>query len=99
MRLILLACCFVAATVANAAVSVTATRCEYRENPVAVDARQPRLSWGLESKDRGVSQSAYQVLVASSADLLKKNQGDLWDSGIVTNAESAHIVYAGQLRP
>ena len=81
LRLTLLTCWLVGITVVNAAVSVTYTRCEYRENPVAVDALQPRLSWVLESKDRGVLQSAYQVLVASSADALKKDRGDLWDSG------------------
>jgi alpha-L-rhamnosidase len=96
LRLTLLSCWLVVTTVVHAAVSVTDTRCEYRVNPIAVDAAQPRLSWVLESKDRGVLQSAYQVLVASSVDLLKKDQGDLWDSGKVASGESAHIAYAGK---
>jgi len=40
-------------------------------------------------------QSAYQVLVASSSNLLNEGQGDLWDSGKVASAESSQIVYAG----
>jgi alpha-L-rhamnosidase len=96
LRLTLLTCWLVGITVVNAAVSVTDARCEYRVAPIAVDTLQPRLSWALESKDRGVLQSAYQVLVASSADVLKKDQGDLWDSGKVASDESVHIVYAGK---
>ncbi|MGC3959935.1 MAG: glycoside hydrolase family 78 protein [Verrucomicrobiota bacterium] len=63
---------------------------------MAIDTLQPRLSWVLESKDRGVRQSAYQVLVASSLEALKKNQGDLWDSGKVASDETIHIAYAGK---
>ena len=96
LRLILLTCCLAVATVVNAAVSVADTRCEYRVNPIGVDTSQPRLSWVLESKNRGVLQSAYQVLVASSAELLKKNQGDLWDSGKVASGESIQVAYGGK---
>ncbi len=46
-------------------------RCEYRENPLGIDARQPRLSWIITASDpaegsqssRGLRQTAYQVLV------------------------------------
>jgi len=62
----------------------TATlRCEYKENPLGLDAAHPRLSWILTSSERGQQQTAYQVLVASSESLLKQNTGDLWDSGKV----------------
>jgi alpha-L-rhamnosidase len=37
---------------APAAVTVTAPRCEYSDNPLGLDVRQPRLSWVLESKER-----------------------------------------------
>jgi alpha-L-rhamnosidase len=43
-----------------------------------------------------VRQTAYRVLVASSPELLVREQGDLWDSGRVSSDESAHIEYAGQ---
>jgi Bacterial alpha-L-rhamnosidase 6 hairpin glycosidase domain/Alpha-L-rhamnosidase N-terminal domain/Bacterial alpha-L-rhamnosidase concanavalin-like domain/Bacterial alpha-L-rhamnosidase C-terminal domain/Domain of unknown function (DUF3395) len=50
----------------------------------------------LQSTRRGDRQIAYQVLVASSQDLLSKDQGDLWDSGKVDSDESAHVVYQGK---
>jgi alpha-L-rhamnosidase len=45
---------------------------------------------------RGVKQHAYQVLVASSPDLLKAEQADLWDSGRVESDQSVHVEYAGK---
>jgi alpha-L-rhamnosidase len=36
------------------------------------------------------------VLVASSEEALKSGQGDMWDSGVVTNDETLNIVYAGR---
>ncbi|MGV3720381.1 MAG: hypothetical protein ACO1SX_05665, partial [Actinomycetota bacterium] len=86
--------------------------CEYQENPLAVDVPRPRLGWrfGLRQPDRSrapeepravtatknAGQSAYQILVASSAGQLKKNRGDLWDSGRVSSSEQFGIEYAGK---
>ena len=72
-------------------------RCEYRNNPQGIDETQPRLNWQLDADDaRGIKQTAYQILVASSAALLKKDSGDLWDSGKVASDQSIQIAYAGK---
>jgi hypothetical protein len=74
-------------------------RCEYRENPLGVDVAQPRLGWILTStraRLRGQRQSAYQVLAASSAELLAKEQGDLWDSGKVATEQMNQLAYGGK---
>jgi len=71
-------------------------RCEYRVNPLGVDAPSPRLSWVLESEQRGVRQTAYRLLVASSAALLAKDKADLWDSGKVVSNQSHLVTYAGK---
>ncbi len=80
----------------GAGLKVGDLKCEYRLNPLGIDAPQPRLSWVMESKERGQSQTAYQVLAASTPDKLLKGQGDLWDSGKVLSGESVHVVYSGQ---
>ena len=67
--------------------------------PWASTPRQPRLSWTLRSDVRGQRQTAYQVLVASSPELLQGQQGDLWDSGRVSSDETAQVVYAGKPLP
>ena len=70
-------------------------RCEYLENPLGIDAPKPRLSWRVESEERGQKQTAYRLLVASSPELLDKKQGDLWDTGKVMSDESLHVPYSG----
>ncbi|MEI7902672.1 MAG: alpha-L-rhamnosidase N-terminal domain-containing protein [bacterium] len=82
-------------------------RCEYRANPLGIDAAKPRLSWMMgdrsqksevrsqNSGDRGQRQTAYQILVASSEAFLKKDKGDVWDSGKVPSDQSAAVPYGG----
>lgn len=70
-------------------------RCEYRENPLGIDARVPHLSWQSDSTERNWKQSAYQVLVASSLEALRAGQGDVWDSGKIASDESVDIPYKG----
>ncbi len=84
--------CIVAA--GAAALTPTGLRCEYLADPVGIDSGRPRLSWVLESADRGQAQTAYQVHVASAADMLAE-KGDLWDSGKVGSSEQNQIEYAG----
>lgn len=81
---------------AEAAMAVKGLRCEYLVNPQGIDVRQPQLSWILESPRRAEIQTGYRVMVASSADLLSKDKGDLWDSGEVAGSRSAQVVYGGR---
>ncbi|MFZ5830472.1 MAG: family 78 glycoside hydrolase catalytic domain, partial [Planctomycetota bacterium] len=53
-------------------------------------------SWIVVSDERGQKQTAWQVLVASSAELLAQDRGDLWDSGKVETDETVNIAYAGR---
>jgi alpha-L-rhamnosidase len=71
-------------------------RCEYLRNPVGIDVRQPRFSWVLMHTERAQMQSAYQVLVASSPELLAANTGDEWDSGKIASDNSTQVVYGGK---
>ncbi len=89
------AVCFVASVHAKDC-SPVALRCEYRVNPLGIDEAQPRLTWRIESDERGIRQTAYQILVTSSAKLLNANSGDLWDSGKISSAVTVNIAYAGK---
>ncbi|MES2693275.1 MAG: hypothetical protein V4773_07355, partial [Verrucomicrobiota bacterium] len=87
------------AIAAAAEVNVAALRCEYRVDPVGIDVTRPRLSWHLRPGDsarRGVRQTAYRVLVASSTERLAENRGDLWDSGKISADAMAGIEYLGE---
>jgi len=71
----------------------TGLRCEYLENPMGVDVRQPRFFWVLEHSGRGQAQSAYQMIVSSDP---AAAAGDIWDTGKVVSAKSTQVVYAGK---
>jgi alpha-L-rhamnosidase len=81
---------------AHAALQVQQLRCEYRVNPLGIDEAQPRLTWRVDSNERGQRQTACQILVASSEELLKRNSGDLWDSGKIASDQTVNIVYGGK---
>ena len=76
-------------------VKLVGLRTEYKENPLSIDARKPRLSWQLQSSGRGVGQSAYQIRVAKTAADLQAGKNLVWDSGRVNSDESIHRVYEG----
>jgi len=71
-------------------------RCEYRTNPLGIDAKNPRLSWEVRSGHRGAKQSSYQILVASSYEKLGLKQADIWKSGKVASSQSIQIEYQGK---
>jgi hypothetical protein len=76
-------------------VKVIDLRCEFQTNPVAVNTPLPRFSWRIETAERGWQQSSYQLLAASSPELLAQEKGDLWNSGTVKSSASHYISFGG----
>ncbi len=83
-------------SIISGGVAVKELRCEYRVSPLGIDIVKPRLSWIMESNQRGQEQSAYQILVADSEEKLRRNQGGLWDSGKVESGRSNQAIYEGE---
>lgn len=54
-------------------------KCSNLINPEGVDT--PLLSWKIKSSDTGVTQTAWEIEIASSEKLLKKGKADIWKSG------------------
>jgi len=79
----------------DAAARPARLRTEYKQNPIGIDARQPRLSWQLASTGRGVTQTAYQIRVVSNKPGPKGGTETVWDSGKVLSEESIQLPYAG----
>lgn len=70
-------------------------KCEYTTNPIGLDVQSPRLSWRVESDQRGVLQTSYQILVSNSLEELSKNKGNVWDSQKINASNSTGINYNG----
>ena len=99
MRYLVLYLVCVTAALAAASVDPVDLRCDHRVNPLGLGERSPRLSWRLAAaaaQRRGLAQSAWQVLVASSRERLDRNDGDLWDSGRVASDATDQIAYGGR---
>ncbi len=74
--------------------------CEYKTNPLGIDVLQPRFGWILNSKskhNRAQFQTAYHILVSDNQEPLKKNIGNIWDTGKIDSDETNQITYAGKL--
>lgn len=73
---------------------ISAIKLEYNVSALG-RGRQPRFSWVLEAEGQRQRQSAYRIIVASSAALLAQEQPDLWDSGKVESDQSVFVPYGG----
>ena len=79
----------------GAALQAYDLKCDYQTDPLGIDNLQPCLSWKLDSRERGQSQTAYQIVAATTLAKLKKGEGDLWDSGKVNSSQSVGVPYGG----
>jgi hypothetical protein len=80
----------------------TGLLCELMARPelARISDPQPEFGWVVNSPERGDVQTAYQILVASSTEAIRRDEGDLWDSGRVESAQSISVTCAGKpLRP
>lgn len=75
----------------QAALSVSQVTCEYREELLGTDQFVPRFGWKLSSKERGIKQQAYQLVVSDLPDFSLY----LWDTGRIESDQSIHIEYTG----
>ena len=73
-------------------------RVEYLINPLGLDVLKPRFSWAYaiddESKKNEI-QTSYQIFVSDSLDILKKEEGNCWDSQKNDSDQSNQIEYQG----
>lgn len=80
---------------------------EYLYKPQAVDSINPRLAWILQpvltedgALPKNLSQTAYQILVASKRDRLKVGFADLWETEKVQSDSTFGVRYRGKaLKP
>ncbi|MHB8635507.1 MAG: alpha-L-rhamnosidase [Fimbriimonadaceae bacterium] len=71
--------------------------CEYRVNPIGIDAPRPRLSWIVTSNQRDQVQTAYEIHVSRRLDIVRRGEGEVWDSGKVLGDQTLGIAYGGPL--
>ena len=64
---------------------------------LGLDTALPRFSWLIQAEEeKGVVQTAYQLLVASNESLLAQGRGDLWETGWVSSDAQLWLPYGGK---
>ena len=80
----------------NLTISITNPNVEQQFHEQALATNQPRFSWNYETTENEVVQQNYRIIVASTAENVQKDLGDLWDSGVVPSNQMLYIPYAGK---
>jgi hypothetical protein len=78
---------------------VAQIKCNGFENPAGTN-ESPQFHWTLKSENRGQYQTGYQIIVSSTRENIKRNTGDIWDTGKTVSKESSFITFQGlKLKP
>ncbi|GJM30259.1 MAG: hypothetical protein DHS20C17_28940 [Cyclobacteriaceae bacterium] len=64
--------------------------------PAKTLINDPKPEFGWKVPIEAVQQRAYQILVASSREILYNNIGDVWNSGRVSSSASTNVEFAGK---
>ncbi len=73
-------------------------RTDHLTNPIGIDSPKPIFAWQSDATTLNWTQSAYQILIATSEANLA--HPDIWDSHRITSSDSINIPYAGSaLKP
>ncbi|WP_242427368.1 family 78 glycoside hydrolase catalytic domain [Flammeovirga pacifica] len=71
-------------------------KCDEIVNPLGLDNLQPTFSWEVDVLGENKSQSAYQIVVASSIEKLNDENADVWNNGKIMTNRSSYIKYNGK---
>lgn len=77
-------------------VEITNLRCEYLNNPAGIDVPRPRFSWNIAARKRGVSQTAYRIIVSDNEKDISQKRGNCWDSGETESGATFQIACEGE---
>lgn len=74
-------------------------KCEYLQDPIGIDAENPRFTWQIVSDSPGVQQKAYEIVIGTDSAKFINNEGIFWNSGEVESSVIP-VVYSGpELQP
>ncbi|MBK7105453.1 MAG: family 78 glycoside hydrolase catalytic domain [Ignavibacteriae bacterium] len=82
-------------TIAANKIIVNNLRTEYKQNPIGINSKIPRLSWEIITEQRNFIQSAYQIKAAKSIAELESDKNLIWNSGKIISDRSNQIEYKG----
>ena len=83
-----------------AQLKITSALVENKINPLGVSLKQLHFSWELDATENSQYQTAYQLVIASTAEKLNAGIYDVYNTAFVKSKQSVLIDYTGkQLKP
>ncbi len=76
-------------------VAVSGLLTENKIHPDGLDQPHPQFSWQLNSDERNVLQTAYEIRVSNNQSHFQSGKNIYWTSGKVASDQSIHVVYSG----
>ena len=70
-------------------------RCEYLENPLGIDAANPRLTWRMEDSRQGAVQTGFEIWVDKDSLALLNGTAQSWNQKKILG-DANLILYAGK---
>jgi alpha-L-rhamnosidase len=89
--LLLLTASVLLVPIGYAQLTIKNLRCENRINPIGLDVMYPRFSWQIQSDQRDLMQTAYEIRVG-----YKSGKNDIWKSGKQVGSQSVYVPYTGR---
>lgn len=86
---------FVMVASAQNKIEITSLSCNNLTNPTGIVGK-PVFGWKMQSPENNKSQTAYQILVASSKERLSEEKTDIWDSKKINSEEQFNIKFSGK---
>lgn len=69
---------------------------DMKVKPLGIDSRAPMFSWIILGKERDITQSAYEIVVAYSEKELTEGKNLVWSTGTVKSNRTFEIRYQGK---
>ncbi len=73
-----------------------ALHCEYINNPLGIDTKQPRFTWNFAADERNKMQSAYELIVSDNEKDIGGEKGNMWSPGKIISGDNINVSYAGK---
>src|SRR5690625_2811281 len=80
----------------NQPIEVTEIRTNETHNPLGIEDTKPALSWKLDAGQKGSTQSAYEIRVATTLEGLETGEDLVWETGKVSSSQSIQVPYEGE---
>lgn len=70
--------------------------CENKVNPIGIDSKEPKFTWIMNSSERNVMQTAYEIRVSTDSTGITQGRALSWNSGRVISDQSVFVPYSGR---